>query len=252
MPTEILSLAITCGSLVVATIAQRVVGMGFSIIMAPIVAIIAGPFAAVLVVNLYAVLACALMVPRLWRDIDWNRLVWLVTPAAIASVAGLLIARDTEADVLRIGVGAAAILGVVMSVAFARTEHTIDGPLARLSAGAAIGLLNSAVALGTPPVGVYSILSRWSGPSFSATMQPFWVVLGAVTLLQRQLVSPGGAPKWPWWGWLLAAIATAIGSFAAEPVARRVSPRATRLGVIGLSLASGIAVTAVGIAGLLG
>ena len=77
-------------------------------------------------------------------------------------------------------------------------------------------------------------------------------VLGAVTLLQRQLVSPGGAPKWPWWGWLLAAIATAIGSFASEPVARRVSPRATRLGVIGLSLASGIAVTAVGIAGLLG
>lgn len=57
MPPETLSLAITCGSLVVATISQRVVGMGFGIIMAPIVAIVADPFAAVLVVNLYAVLA---------------------------------------------------------------------------------------------------------------------------------------------------------------------------------------------------
>ena len=251
MPPETLSLAITCASLVVATIAQRVVGMGFGIIMAPIVAIVAGPFAAVLVVNLYAALACALMVPRVWRHIDWNRLAWLVTPAALASIVGLLVARASDADVLRIGVGVAAILGVVVSVAFARTEHTIDGPIARVTAGSTIGLMNSAVALGAPGVGVYSMVSRWSGPSFSATMQPFWVVLSGVTLLERQVLSPGGAPDWPWWGWLGAAAATAVGSLAAEPVARAVSPRVARLGVIVLSLTSGIAVTVVGVQGML-
>lgn len=251
MPPETLSLAITCGSLVVATISQRVVGMGFGIIMAPIVAIVADPFAAVLVVNLYAVLACVLMVPRVWRHIDWGRLVSLVVPAALASILGLLVARASDADVLRIAVGATAILGVFVSVAFARTTHTIDGPVTRAMAGSVIGLTNSAVALGAPAVGVYSIVSRWSGPSFSATMQPFWVVLSLVTLGERQILSPGGAPDWPWWGWLGAAVATVIESVAAEPVARVVSPRLARLGVIVLSLTSGIAVTVVGLQGLL-
>lgn len=250
VPPDAPSLLITCASLVVATIAQRVVGMGFGIIMAPIVAIVAGPFAAVLVVNSYAILACALMLPNVWRHIDWGRVVWLVVPAAVASVAGLLVARATDDDVLRIGVGVVALLGVLVSVLFSRSAHTIDGPAVRVAAGASIGLLNSSVALGAPPVAAYSMLSRWSGPSFTATMQPFWVVLSGLTLLQRHLISPGGAPAWPWWGWVAAALATGAGSVAAEPVARLVSPRLARIGVVVLSLASGIAVTAVGVRGL--
>lgn len=250
MPPE-LSLSIACVALVVATIAQRVVGMGFGIIMAPIMAIVAGPLAAVLVVNLYAALACALMVPNLWRFIDWSRLRWLVVPAMVASVAGLIVARATDADVLRVGVGTVAILSVIVSERFARTDHRVDGPRIRTLSGATIGFLNSSVALGAPPIAVYSMLSRWSGPSFTATMQPFWVVLSLVTLAQRQLIAPGGAPSWPWWGWVAAAVATTAGSMAAEPVARRVPPRVARLGVIVLSLISGFAVTAVGFAGLL-
>nr|WP_276511242.1 sulfite exporter TauE/SafE family protein [Kineosphaera limosa] len=246
-----LGLLITCASLVIATIAQRVVGMGFGIIMAPVVAIVAGPLAAVLVVNIFAALACALMVPSLWRDIDWRRWCWLTPFAAIAGAAGLLVARTSDADVLRVGVGTAAILSVIVSVRFARADHVIDGPAVRAGSGAAIGFLNSLVALGAPAITVYSMLSRWSGPSFSATMQPFWVVVSLVTLAQRQVIAPGGAPAWPWWGWVAAAVATIVGTLAAEPVARRIPPRVARLGVIVLSLASGIAVTGVGIAGLL-
>lgn len=250
VPPE-LSLIITCVALVLATIAQRVVGMGFGIIMAPIVAIVAGPLAAVLVVNVYAALACALMVPNLWRDIDWSRWRWLVAPATVGSVLGLLVARATDADVLRVGVGVAAILSVLVSMRFARTDHLIDGRRMRVASGATIGLLNSSVALGAPPIAVYSMLSRWSGPSFSATMQPFWVVLCLVTLAQRQVIAPGGAPAWPWWGWVTAAVATTAGSLTAEPVARRISARVARLGVIVLSLTSGIAVATVGVVGLL-
>ncbi|GMA40348.1 sulfite exporter TauE/SafE family protein [Mobilicoccus caccae] len=251
MPPEV-SLLITCASLVVATIAQRVVGMGFGIIMAPVVAIVAGPYSAVLVVNLFAALACALMVPYLWRDIDWGRLLWLVVPASFGSIVGLLLARVTDADVLRLGVGVAAILGVVVSVVFERGEHTVDAAAARTASGTTIGILNSAVALGAPAIAVYSMLSRWSGPSFSATMQPFWVVLSLMTLLQRQVIAPGGAPAWPWWGWACAAMATVVGSITAERVAHRVTPRAARLAVIVLSLTAGLSVTGVGIFGLLG
>lgn len=251
MPPEV-SLAITCVSLVVATIAQRVVGMGFGIIMGPVVAIVAGPHAAVLVANLYSALACGLMVSYLWRHIDWHRLLWLLPPAMVGSVGGLLFARGTDPDLLRVGVGIMAISGVVLSVGFARTEHRLDGPMTRGVSGASIGALNSAVALGAPAIAVYSMLSRWSGPSFSATMQPFWVVLSLVTLAQRQLIAPGGAPDWPVWGWGIAAFATVIGSVTAERVARHVSPHAARIGVVILSLTAGVSVTAVGIDGIVG
>lgn len=251
MPAE-LTLAITCLTLVVATIAQRVVGMGFGIIMAPVVATVSGPAAAVLVVNLYAVLACGLMVPRLWRDIDWTRLAWLVPPAVLAGVVGLFAARVADVDVLRVGVGLVALLGVALSVAFSRTTHTVDGPVTRATAGAGIGLLNASVALGAPAITIYAIVSRWAGPTFSATLQPFWVVVSLATLVERQLIAPGGAPDWPWWGWVLAAVATTAGTFAAETVARHVTARAARAAVIVLSLISGVTVTVVGVLGLLG
>lgn len=250
MPLDV-PLVITCLSLVVATIAQRVVGMGFAIIMSPVVAIVAGPLAAVLVVNLYAVLACGLMVPYLWRDIDWRRLLWLVAPATLGSILGLFIARVTDADVLRIGVGVASILGVVVSAVFERGDHEVDGPAFRLGSGGVIGVLNSAVALGAPAIAVYSMLSRWNGRSFAATMQPFWVILSLVTLLQRQIIAPGGAPDWPWWGWVAAGVATVIGSVTAERVAHHVTPRVARLGVIAMSLTAGVTVTGVGVTGLL-
>ncbi len=249
---DALPLAVLCVALLVATVSQRVAGMGFGLVMGPTAALLVGPIAAVVLVNVTAIVACGLILPRVWRDIDWRRLAWIGIPAAIASIGGLLLARVVSADLLRIAVGAVAILGVVLALAFTRTEHRLDGPVTRLVAGSTIGVLNASVAVGAPAVGVYQIVSRWEPRAFAATMQPFWVLVSASTLLERQLLVPQGWPEWPWWAWLAVVAATAAGTLVAEPIARRLPARAVRIAIVVLSILGGGAVIVAGAIGLAG
>lgn len=246
------TLLLYAAALFAATVAQRVIGLGFGLVMGPVSAIVAGPIAAVPLNLIFAVIACGLMLPGVWRDVDWRRLTWLLIPAIPASIAGLLLARVVPTDALRITIGIVAIAGVLVSVAFTRTSHTLDGPGTRIGSGLAIGGFNAAVGVGAPLVGTYALLSRWEPRVLAATMQPFWVILNLVTLGQRQLLVPDGFPQWPWWAWLGAAAATVIGTLFAHRIADRVPARVARWTIIVLSIAGGLAVIATGIVGLLG
>lgn len=245
------TLLLYAAALFVATVAQRVIGLGFGLVMGPASVMVAGPIAAVPLNCIFAIIACGLMLPGVWREVDWRRLAWLLAPAIPSSVVGLLVARVLPTDALRIAVGILAIAGVLVSVAFTRTSRTLDGPGARISSGLAIGGFNAAVGVGAPLVGMYVLVSRWDTRVMTATMQPFWVALNAATLLERQLLVPDGFPHWPWWAWLGAAVAAALGTLLAHRIAHRVPARAARATIVVLSLAGGTAVIVSGVAGLL-
>lgn len=247
-----LTLLLYAAAILVATVAQRVVGLGFGLVMGPVSAIVAGPIGAVPLNCIFGIVACGLMVPGVWRDIDWRRMTWLVVPAVAASIGGLLLARVVATDALRIAIGVVTIAGVLLSVAFTRTSRTIDGPAARVVSGIAIGGFNASVGVGAPLVGAYSLVSRWEPRVMAATMQPFWVVLNSVTLVERQLLVPDGFPQWPWWAWLGAAGAAAVGTLFAQRIAHLVPARVARLAIIVLSMIGGLAVIVTGIAGLVG
>lgn len=246
-----LTLLLYAAAIFVATVAQRVVGLGFGLVMGPVSAIVAGPIAAVPLNCIFAVVACSLMLPGVWRDVDWRRLTWLLLPAVPASVVGLLLARVVSADALRIAVGILAIAGVLISVVFTRSRHTLDGPGTRIGSGLAIGGFNAAVGVGAPLVGIYALVSRWDPLVLAATMQPFWVVLNLVTLGQRAVLVPEGFPEWPWWAWAGASAAAALGTLLAHRIAHRVPAGVARAAVVVLSIVGGVAVIGTGIAGLL-
>ena len=246
-----ITLLLYAAALLVATVAQRVIGLGFGLIMGPVSVMVAGPIAAVPLNCIFSAIGCALMLPGVWRAVDWRRMAWLLVPALPATVAGLLVARIVPTDALRIAVGIVAIAGLLVSVAFTHTQHTLDGPATRIASGLAIGGLNAAVGVGAPPVGVYALVSRWDPRVLAATMQPFWVVLSLATLASRELLVPEGFPDWPWWAWAGASAAAALGTLLAHRIAHRVPARAARATIVVLSLAGGTAVIVSGVAGLL-
>lgn len=245
------TLLLYAAALFVATVAQRVVGLGFGLVMGPVSALVAGPIAAVPLNCIFAVVACSLMLPGVWRDIDWRRMAWLLAPAIPAGVVGLLAARMVPTDALRIAIGIVTIVGVLVSVAFHRSSHTLDGPTTRIASGFAIGGFNAAVGVGAPLVGMYSLLSRWDTRVMAATMQPFWVILNLVTLAERQLLVPDGFPEWPWWAWLGASAAAALGTLFAHRIAEHITAAAARWTIIVLSVVGGAVVIVTGVAGLL-
>lgn len=249
---DLLSLVVAAVAVFIGAAGQRMIGMGWGLVVTPAVALVAGPLAAVLVVNLYGALACLVILPNVWRDIDWRRLAWLAIPAVAMMVPGLLLARGADTDALRVVVGVVAVVGVVVSVAFTSSARALDGPPLRVAAGATIGVLNASVGMGAPALGIYTLLSGWQDRTFVATMQPFWVIVSGVIVAIRPFVAPEGAPDWPWWGWALIVVPVVAGVLLGNRLAHLVNRAVVKWSIIGLSLAGGVALIVTGSAALLG
>jgi uncharacterized membrane protein YfcA len=245
------SLAVAAVAVLIGAAGQRMIGMGWGLVVTPAVALVAGPLAAVLVVNLYGALACLVILPSVWRDVDWRRLTWLAVPAVAMMVPGLLLAKGADTDALRVIVGIIAVVGVVVSVAFTSSARALDGPPLRVAAGATIGVLNASVGMGAPALGVYTLLSGWQDRSFVATMQPFWVIVSGVIVAVRPIVAPEGAPEWPWWGWALMVVPVVAGVLLGNRLAHLVNPTVVKWSIIALSVLGGAALIVTGTMGLL-
>lgn len=249
---DLLSFVVALVAVLIGAAGQRMIGMGWGLVVTPAVALVAGPLAAVLVVNLYGALACVIILPSVWREIDWRRLLWLAVPAVALMVPGLLLAKGLETDVLRLAVGVIAVVGVVITVAFTTAARTHDGPVLRVAAGSTIGLLNASVGMGAPALGVYTLLSGWQDRTFVATMQPFWVIVSGVIVAVRPFVAPEGSPDWPLWAWLVLCIPVVAGVLLGNRLAHLVNRTVVRWSIISLSVLGGLALIVTGTLGLLG
>lgn len=248
---DVVGFVVALVAVLIGAAGQRMIGMGWGLVVTPAVALVSGPLAAVLVVNLYGALACLIILPRVWHEVDWRRLAWLVVPALALMVPGLLLAKGIETEVLRIAVGVIAILGVVITVAFTASGRAHDGPVLRVAAGSTIGLLNASVGMGAPALGVYTLLSGWTDRTFVATMQPFWVIVSGVIVAVRPLVAPEGSPDWPLWAWLVLCLPVVAGVLLGNRLAHRVNATVVRVSIIALSVAGGVALIVTGTLALL-
>ena len=249
---DIVSFVVALVAVLIGAVGQRVIGMGWGLVVTPAIALVAGPLAAVLVVNLYGAIACLVILPTVWRDVDWRRLLWIAIPAVALMVPGLLLAKGLDTDLLRVVVGAIAIAGVVVSVAFTSAARTHDGPVLRVATGTAIGVLNASVGMGAPAVGVYSLVSGWQDRTFVATMQPFWVLVSGAIVVVRPFVAPDGSPDWPLWAWLVLAVPVVAGVLLGNRLAHLVNRTVVRAAIIGLSVLGGGALIVTGAMGLAG
>ena len=173
-------------SVLVGAMAQRITGMGFALIAAPALVILLGPFDGVVIVNLCAVLSSLLILPRVWRHIEWRRFGWLTVPALVGTVAGALLAVHVSAPLLQVGVGVLVIVALTVSLVVTRTSHVATrAPLRRIIAGAASGVMNAAAGVGGPALSVYAVATRWPQVAFAATAQPYFVVIGVASLVGK-------------------------------------------------------------------
>lgn len=248
---DLVAFVVALVAMLIGAAAQRMIGMGWGLVVTPAVALVAGPLAAVLVVNLYGAIACIIILPRVWQAVDWSRLLWLSVPAVALMVPGLLLAKGLDSDVLRVAVGAIAIAGVLIAVGFTTAARAHDGPPLRLAAGATIGVLNASVGMGAPALGVYTLLSGWQDRTFVATMQPFWMIVSGVVVAVRPFVAPEGAPAWPLWAWLVLCVPVIAGVLLGNRLAHLVNRAVVRWSIIALSVLGGAALIVTGTLGLL-
>ncbi len=228
---------------VLGAVLQRVTGLGFALVVSPVIALLLGPEEGVLVVNACAVLTSSLLAVRLRRDVDRRRILRLLPGALLGVVGGAALTVSTPRPVLEVLVGSLALAGLIASVLVARLRRAGgDGGLpAASAAGFASGLMSAAAGVGGPAMVVYGVVTGWEQRRFAATLQPFFVGIAASAIIAKLIAGASFdgllRPES-----LLLLPALAAGLLLGEVLASRLPVRAARIGLLAIASAGSAAI----------
>ncbi|WP_150308392.1 sulfite exporter TauE/SafE family protein [Planctomonas psychrotolerans] len=239
-------------SVLLGAITQRVTGMGFALIVAPLLVVLLGPFDGVMIVNLCGAVSSGLILSRVWRSVDWWRFRWLAVSAMVGIVPGGILAAVLPDAALEIGIGVLLLLALSTSLLLSRASVVADGRGLLAALGASSGFMNAAAGIGGPAVSIYAVISRWPQAAFAATLQPYFFTIASLSLLTKLLVAPGSWPELEAWMWLSIIAALFAGITVGELVAKRVSARRARGAVLVIAFAGAVAAIVNGTLGLTG
>ncbi|MGV8876527.1 MAG: sulfite exporter TauE/SafE family protein [Rhodoglobus sp.] len=227
-------------SVLVGAFAQRTTGMGFALVASPALVLLLGPFDGVIIVNLCAVLSAAIILPRVWRGVDWRRFRWLVVPAVVGTMVGAGIAARAPSAWLQMAVGALVVVALTVTLLFTRTKHTATGPAPAIGAGFASGVMNAAAGVGGPALSMYAVANRWPQTSFAATAQPYFIVISTASLIGKLSVTNWQIPALEptAWLWIVAALLTGLA--LGEWLHSRIEPRVARIAVVTIAYVGGV------------
>lgn len=165
---------------------QRVSGMGVGLVVAPVLSLLMGPAAGVLVTNAATVCSGFMITLSVRRMVEWKHAGILVASALPGVVLGALVVRWVSAEWLQIGVGAVVLLALAITNFSARAPQA-NRRKAVLPAGLIGGFFNSTAGVAAPAMVVYSRVTRWDQFRFAATMQPVFMSLGALSVGSKLL-----------------------------------------------------------------
>ncbi|MEV4556865.1 sulfite exporter TauE/SafE family protein [Kitasatospora sp. NPDC049285] len=217
----------------VASAVQRLSGMGFALVAAPVLVLVLGPADGVGLANCASGMISLAGLASEWRGVQPRRMVPLVLAAIVTVPAGAWLTRAVPEPTLLIGIGAAVTVAATLVIRGVGAA-ALRGVPGAVAAGATSGLLNAAAGVGGPAISLYAVNSGWSAREFRPNAQFYGVVVNAVSLTARGLPTLSGAQ------WSLAGAAVGVGTAAGFLLAGRVPERQARTLVLTLALAGGL------------
>ncbi|MFI7709039.1 TSUP family transporter [Nonomuraea sp. NPDC049480] len=208
---------------------QRITGLGFALVAAPLLVIIAGPYQGVLLANLLSVVVAGAVLAQTFRNVDRRRALVLAVSGVTGVVPGALAARLLPPGPLTVAVGTLVLAGLLAALAGRRLPAP---PTA--AAGFASGFMNASAGVGGPALVVYATATGWSQAAFVASAQLSFLVQSALSLGLK------GFPELP--GWQLAAVVStlAAGLAGGRLLAPRISATHARRAGMALGFAGAL------------
>lgn len=243
--TVALVLAVLAGAVM-----QRVTGMGFALVSSPFVILVLGPAAGVLVINVLGVAASLIVLGRVRADVEWGTVGRLLPGALVGIGAGTALAAVLAAQWAQVLAGALILLGLAGSAVVVRFRTLPRSTGLITASGLASGAMGALAGVGGPAMAVLSVLTRWDPVRFAATLQPYFVAIGVVTVATRVIVQPTAAGGMSAATWALIGVAMVVGVGLGELVARWLTAAAARRLIVALAAAGALATIADGVARL--
>ena len=240
--SETADLLLGCTVLLGASV-QRMSGIGFALVAAPVLVLLLGPGQGVVLANCSAGAISAIGLLGGWRQVRLRAMLPLVAAAACTVPAGSWVVSRLPEPALLTGMGVLVCAGVLTVMGGARMP-ALRGAGGALAAGAASGFMNSSAGVGGPALSLYAVNADWTAREFVPNAQFYGVVVNALSVAVK------GLPNLPPARWVLVGAGIATGAVIGKALAERVPERWARLIVLLLSLAGGLTTLAKGLSGL--
>ena len=157
---ELATVLVAASAVFVGGYARGYAGFGSGMIWAGGLSLVLPPVVVVPAIFLLDLAASAHLVPRVWKEIDWRSLRWLLLGAAATTVPGLYLLAELPGDLVRAAI-AVVILSVTLLLWRGFTLNAMPGPRTAPAAGLLSGFLGGGTGMGGPP----AILLYFSAPT---------------------------------------------------------------------------------------
>jgi uncharacterized membrane protein YfcA len=231
MTTELLFLPL---GVMAGALTQRVTGIGFALVCAPLLVLIAGPFEGVLLSNLLGLTVSVIVFVAHWRDTEWKKGLLLAVPALLAIPFGAYVARNVPPAPLMVIIGLLVILALG-AVLLSERARVLRGPGGAVVAGASSGFMNVTAGVGGPAIVLYAVSTAWEHRRFIATFQFYSIFTNLASLAAK-----GGLPHVTPIALAVSFGALAVGLAGGQILSRHVDHQLARRLAIGLALGGAI------------
>jgi uncharacterized protein len=229
-------------SVVLGAATQRITGIGFALVSAPMLVLVSGPVSGVLLANVLTLITNLVVLTETWRQVDLRRVLLLAIPALCMQPVGYFIARQLPPATLMVGIGTL-VLAALAGVRLLRRAGLFSGVGGAIAAGGLSGFMNVTAGIGGPAVTLYAIGARWPHRSFIGTMQAYFAVLNLGSIITKGLPHIGTTAFLAVLGGL--AVGLVVGHFAAS----RIAPERARTAVLVLAVAGAVGTILKGLGG---
>jgi uncharacterized membrane protein YfcA len=233
--TGLVGLAVLLGSLV-----QRLVGLGFTLVAAPLLVIVLGAWDGISIMYLFGTSSCLWAAWQMRRHLSRGRASRLAVAALVGVVPGVLTAVAVSDRVLGVAVGMLTVVACLFLVAAPGGRMT-DTPGLQLTAGLGCGALGGLAGSGGPPLVLYGAVAAVETKALVAAMQVTFAVVGVFALMLRWGITGELAPALPPTVWLVAATAVVAGDRLGSMVQPLMPASISRALMLTLALAGSIA-----------
>ena len=187
----------------VGAVLQRSAGLGLALILAPVCVAVIGPAGGVMLVNELALASSLFIIPGVWADIDWRRIIPLLLAAIPGALLGTFLVVVLNTDWLEVVVGLSLLLGLFVTIFLPAAHEPRELPTTRFLLGAAAGTVSTAAGSGGPVILMYASLAGWPFRVLRASVQPYYFGIAFIALSVKTIVQPEDFPSFDLLGWVL-------------------------------------------------
>lgn len=201
---------------------QRISGMGLGLIAAPASSVLLGPVSGVLMVNVLATANAIANTYSMREQVDWKRFGPIAGALVLGAVPGAFLIRAVSTSLLLIIVGVLLLIALGTVTLGKRYVPNIEGTVPSVIAGAVGGFMNTLAGVAGPSITVYAHAARWPKEIYAATLQPIFLVGGALSFAIKEATGAANLSAVTPQTWAVGVVAMVLGIVVGIRVAPRV------------------------------